>query len=144
MAQSAARQVSAEHADPSSSFHGTFCWNELLTRDVECAKKFYADTIGWSFEPMHMDWGIYWIANSGDKKVGGMFELTSPEYDGVPESWMAYVAVDDVDKRVAKALKAGAKLMKPVFDIPGVGRIAILMQPGGAGVAWMTPNPNMH
>jgi predicted enzyme related to lactoylglutathione lyase len=143
MAQSAVRQRSTEHSDPSSSFHGTFCWNELLTRDIERAKKFYADTIGWSFEPMQMDWGTYWIVKSGDKKVGGMFELVSPEYDGVPESWMAYVAVDDVDTRVAKALKAGAKLMKPAFDIPGVGRIAILMQPGGAGVAWMTPNPGM-
>jgi predicted enzyme related to lactoylglutathione lyase len=48
-----------------------------------------------------------------------------------------------VDQRVALANKAGAKLMKPVFDVPDVGRIAILMQPGGAGVAWMTPSPNM-
>ena len=31
--------------------HGTFCWNELLTRDGERAKKFYADSIGWSFNP---------------------------------------------------------------------------------------------
>jgi hypothetical protein len=52
---------------------------------------------------------------------------------------MSYLAVDDVDARVAKALKDGAKLMKPIFEVPGVGRIAILMQPGGAGVGWMTP-----
>jgi uncharacterized protein len=29
--------------------------------------------------------------------------------------------------------------MKPIFDVPGVGRIAILLEPGGAGVGWMTP-----
>jgi hypothetical protein len=29
--------------------------------------------------------------------------------------------------------------MKPAFDVPGVGRIAILMQPDGAGVGWITP-----
>ena len=52
---------------------------------------------------------------------------------------MPYVAVDDVDKRVAKAVKAGAKLMKPIFEVPGVGRIAVLQEPGGAGVGWMTP-----
>jgi predicted enzyme related to lactoylglutathione lyase len=75
----------------------------------------------------------------GDKPVAGMFPLDTPEFDGVPESWMSYLAVDDVDKRVAKAVKAGAKLMKPIFDVPGVGRIAILTQPGGAGVGWMTP-----
>ena len=55
---------------------------------------------------------------------------------------MSYLAVDDVDARVAKALKDGAKLMKPIFEVPGVGRIAILMQPGGAGVGWMTPAAN--
>jgi len=49
------------------------------------------------------------------------------------------VAVDDVDARVKKATAAGATLMRPLFDIPGIGRIAILRQPGGAGVGWMTP-----
>jgi uncharacterized protein len=123
--------------------HGTFFWNELMTRDVERAKKFYADTLGWTFAPMPMpDGGTYWLANSGSHMAGGMFELKSPEFDGVPESWMSYLAVDDVDNRVAKAIKTGAKLMKPIFDIPGVGRIAILSQPGGAGIGWMTPNSN--
>jgi uncharacterized protein len=35
--------------------------------------------------------------------------------------------------------KAGAKLMKGPFDVPGVGRIAMLLEPGGAGIGWMTP-----
>jgi uncharacterized protein len=52
---------------------------------------------------------------------------------------MSYLAVDDVDARVKKAIAAGAKLMKPAFDVPNVGRIAILTEPGGAGVGWMTP-----
>ena len=52
---------------------------------------------------------------------------------------MAYIAVDDVDARVKKATKAGAKVMKPAFDVPGVGRIVILLEPGGAGIGWMTP-----
>jgi predicted enzyme related to lactoylglutathione lyase len=52
---------------------------------------------------------------------------------------MSYLAVDNVDQRVAKAVKAGARLIKPLFDVPGVGRIAILMEPGGAGIGWMTP-----
>jgi len=47
--------------------------------------------------------------------------------------------VDDVDKRAKKATAAGASLMRPLFDIPGIGRIAILRQPGGAVVGWMTP-----
>jgi uncharacterized protein len=119
--------------------HGQFCWNELMTRNVEQAKKFYSDTIGWKFEGMPMPNGTYWIAKADDKPLAGVFDISGPEFGPVPESWMAYIAVDDVDARVAKAVKAGARLMKPIFDVPGVGRIAILMEPGGAGIGWMTP-----
>jgi predicted enzyme related to lactoylglutathione lyase len=105
-----------------------------MTRDAEKAKKFYADSIGWSFEAMPMSDGTL-----GSDYVGGLFPLTSPEFDGVPESWMSYLAVDDVDARVKKAQGAGAKLMRPIFDVPSVGRIAILTEPGGAGIGWMTP-----
>ena len=121
--------------------HGTFYWNELMTRDVEGAKKFYADTIGWSYDGMPMPGGsgTYWLATMDGEPVGGLFDISGRDFQGVPESWMSYIAVDDVDARLAKAVKAGAKLMKPVFDVPDVGRIAILLQPDGAGVGWMTP-----
>jgi uncharacterized protein len=121
--------------------HGTFYWNELMTRDVERAKKFYAETLGWGFDAMPMPGGsgTYWLATMNGEPVGGIFDISAPEYGPVPESWMAYIAVDDVDARVRKAVAAGAKVMKPAFDVPGVGRIVILMEPGGAGVGWMTP-----
>jgi uncharacterized protein len=120
--------------------HGKFYWNELMTRNVEGAKKFYADTLGWSFDAMPMpSGGTYWLATIGGEPVGGIFDISGAEYQDVPESWMPYIAVDNVDARVKKAIAAGAKLMKPAFDVPGVGRIAILMEPGGAGVGWMTP-----
>ena len=146
MAQTATRRTTqrakprpAEQARPAWA-HGTFYWNELMTRDVEGAKRFYKGTIGWGFDAMPTpDGGTYWLATSGGRPAAGIFELTSPHYDGVPEGWMPYLAVDDVDKRLAKAVKAGAKLMKPIFDVPGVGRIAIVLQPGGAGIGWMTP-----
>jgi predicted enzyme related to lactoylglutathione lyase len=120
--------------------HGTFYWNELLARNVEGAKKFYSDTLGWSYDAMPMPGGAtYWVAKMGDQPVGGLFDINGPEYKGVPESWMSYIAVDNVDARLKKAVAAGAKVMKEPFDVPGVGRIAVLLEPGGAGVGWMTP-----
>src|SRR6476619_4082513 len=138
----AARSPKREESPPPPSLwtHGTFHWNELLARDVERAKRFYRSTIGWSFQSMQTpDGGTYWLAMLGERPVAGIYSIGSPEFDGMPECWMSYLAVDDVDKRVAKAIKAGAKLMKPLFDVPDVGRIAILTEPGGAGVGWMTP-----
>lgn len=120
--------------------HGHFHWNELVTSDPEQAKKFYADTIGWSFDAMPMDDGAtYWVAIAGGKPVAGFFPTNRPGFTGIPNGWMPYLAVDDVDARVKKAVAAGAKLMRPLFDVPNVGRLAILTEPGGAAVGWMTP-----
>jgi uncharacterized protein len=120
--------------------HGKFYWNELMARDVAGAKKFYADTMGWSYDAMPMPGGgTYWVAKMGEDPVGGIFDISGHDYDGVPEGWMPYIAVDDVDARMKKAVAAGAKVMKPAFEVPGVGRIAILKEPGGAGIGWMTP-----
>ena len=117
--------------------HGSFFWNELLTADVERAKRFYGQIIGWTFDAMPMpDGATYWVAMTGGKPVAGLFPTNRPEYKNLPEAWMSYLAVDDVDARVKKAVGAGAK---PIFDVPKVGRIAILTEPGGAGVGWMTP-----
>ena len=117
--------------------HGHFHWNELATRDVERAKKFYADTLGWTYDSMEIPGGgSYVIAASGGEPVGGIVDAGR---DGPGEGWMAYIAVDDVDARVKKAVQAGAKVMQPAFDIPGVGRIVILAEPGGASIGWMTP-----
>ena len=83
--------------------HGTFHWNELNTRDVEKAKRFYEKTIGWTFEGMPMENGTYWVAKAGDKMVGGIFDMNAiglPKE--IPEHWMSYIAVDDVDKRVPR------------------------------------------
>jgi predicted enzyme related to lactoylglutathione lyase len=75
----------------------------------------------------------------GDKPVAGIFPLSGPEFEGVPESWMSYLAVDDVDVRLKAAKAAGARVMREPFDVPDVGRIAILTEPGGAGIGWITP-----
>ena len=116
--------------------HGHFHGNELMSRDVEKAKKFYADTLGWSYEGMPMPEGTYWVASAGGEPVCGIVDAGS---DGAPEAWIGYIAVDDVDARTKKAVQAGAKILQPAFDIPGVGRIVIIAEPGGAAIGWMTP-----
>jgi predicted enzyme related to lactoylglutathione lyase len=116
--------------------HGHFHWNELMTHDIEKAKKFYADTLGWSYEGMPMPEGTYWVASADGEPVGGIVDAGS---DGAPEAWISYIAVDDVDARAKKAVAAGGKILQPAFDIPGVGRIVIIAEPGGAAIGWMTP-----
>jgi len=119
--------------------HGSFYWNELMARDVEQAKKFYGSTIGWTFDGMPMPNGTYWVAKMDDEPVAGIFPMIGPDFDGVPENWLSYLAVDNVDARLKAAKAAGAKVMRAPFDVPTVGRIAIIQAPGGATIAWITP-----
>ena len=95
--------------EPRAWTHGQFHWNELRTRDAERAKRFYTETVGWTFAGGPTpDGETYWVAFEDGKPVAGLFPLASPRFDCVPEGWMSFLAVDDVDARVAKAIKAGA------------------------------------
>ncbi len=130
------------HTDGAPSPHGRFIWNELNTHDAEAAKSFLGATLGWTFEASPMPGFTYWVIKKGDERLGGIFDMNAdPRCKGVPEHWLTYIAVDDVDARTQLALAAGAKEGRAPSDIPGVGRMALLQQPGGAMVAWLTPKP---
>ncbi|MEM8749977.1 MAG: VOC family protein [Pseudomonadota bacterium] len=121
--------------------HGTIHWTELNTRDAEGAKAFYSKTMGWTYDSMPMDGGgTYWLAKNKDEMVAGIFDISSGEMGDIPNCWMTYVAVDDIDKRAKMAKDNGATILQEPFDVPGVGRIAMIMQPDGAAVGWMTPS----
>ena len=119
--------------------HGNFYWNELNTHNADAAKKFYSATLGWSFDAMPMPNGTYWVAKMGGAPVGGVFALSGAEFKDVPEHWFAYVAVDDVDTRVKKLKSEGGSVVREAFDVPDVGRIAIVKDNNGAVLGLMTP-----
>ena len=122
------------------SAHGQFHWNELMTRDTEKAKTFYTACVGWTFEEFSMgDGPPYWVAMADDQPVGGIFAMDGPQFDGVPEHWLGYLHVDDIDAAVEKAKANGATIARPPFDVPSVGRIAMIQEPGGAMIGWITP-----
>ena len=122
------------------SRHGHFHWNELLTRNVGKAKDFYAQTLGWSCEPFPMADGEYTVCKSGDEVVGGIFEMSDGQgFDGVPDHWFAYITVDDVDKRLQEVAAAGGTIRRDAFDVPNVGRIAVVEDKAGAHIGWITP-----
>ena len=119
--------------------HGKFYWNELLTDDVEKAQAFYAATLGWTFSEMPMDGGrSYYVALLGDEPVAGMMDKTDILPPQVPPHWFSYINVDDVGARVELLKAAGGQVIREPFDIPGVGRIAIVSDATGAPFGMMT------
>jgi predicted enzyme related to lactoylglutathione lyase len=111
---------------------GVFVWDELIVPDVEAAKAFYTEVIGWTTADMDMgEAGVYTLLNrAGDVNSAGI--LKRPEGMDWPAHWLVYLATDDVDATAQRAVELGGQVHAPAFDVPGVGRLAILGDPTGA------------
>ena len=113
--------------------HGMFSWCGHSGKAPKEAKAFYADVLGWTIADQEMgDGSTYSVIMVGEQPIGGF--PTAANGDG---HWLPYVTVDDVDKRVAAAEKAGAKVVSPAMSVPGVGRMATIADPFGAKIAFI-------
>lgn len=121
--------------------HGAFSWMQLAAGDVEAAKKFYGETLGWDISAMDMPGGPYTAIKLGDQPIGGIVPAKGGSGNGGAGRWTAYVTVDDVDARLARAKAGGAKVVAEPFDAPGVGRLATIEDPFGAHIALVTYAP---
>ncbi|MCW2782201.1 MAG: hypothetical protein JWR35_2650 [Marmoricola sp.] len=117
---------------------GTPIWNELVTPDVAAALPFYAEVLGIGSEEMSMDGGPAYTSLTVDgQTIGG---ATVPPMDHLPPHWNVYFNVVDADATVAKAEELGGKALAPAFDVPGIGRMAMLADAQGA-MFWLMQAP---
>ena len=121
------------------SNQGKVWWNELGTRDVAGSKTFYGKILGWKFEEMDVGMGPYNVAMHGEGPAGGIFNMQGEQFDGVPQHWMVYFAVDDVDATCAQVKANAGSVHQEPFDVPQVGRIAMCADPSGGMFGIMTP-----
>lgn len=110
---------------------GAFSWNELTTPDPKAACEFYGGLLGWRFQTLDMGSGPYHLIQVGECNIGGLM-APQPGGEGMPPCWGTYVTVGDADAAAAKAEQLGGKVLAPPFDIPNVGRMAVLQDPQGA------------
>jgi uncharacterized protein len=112
---------------------GEFCWNELMTSDLNAASEFYSQLFGWkTLQDMDMGGpvGTYRVYGVGEKQLGGMMNV--PKGAPVPPMWIFYAETSDLDAAIGRATRNGGKVMNGPMDVPGGGRIAQLADPQGA------------
>jgi predicted enzyme related to lactoylglutathione lyase len=117
---------------PSAPFKpGEFSWNELATTDPEAAISFYSKAFGWEalFRHDMGPMGTYLIFGADGVQYGGMFKM-GPHHGAHP-FWLPYAAVADADASAKLVTAAGGRIVNGPMDVPGEGRIAQLMDPGG-------------
>jgi predicted enzyme related to lactoylglutathione lyase len=123
---------------PATATRGRFVWHELMTTDVEAAKNFYENVIGWATSKYDRN-PDYTIWMAGQTGIGGLMKLPADAAAmGAPPSWLAYVEVPDVDATVEQATKLGGAAVVPPTPIENVGRFAVLRDPGGAVICVIT------
>jgi uncharacterized protein len=122
-----------------------FFWYELMTPDQAGSQAFYTKVVGWTVASPGMSDGHgnpYLVVSAGERGIGGLFQLTDEmQAHGARPGWVGYIHVADVDARVAAIVEAGGKQLMEPADIPGVGRFAMVADPGGAPFYVMTPKP---
>jgi predicted enzyme related to lactoylglutathione lyase len=122
---------------------GDFIWYELMTPDPAGSKAFYDAVVGWDIEPQPagaMDYRM--IRRSDGGNAGGIMRITDEMAShGARPVWLGYLNVDNVDASVDSIERAGGKALMPAFDIPDIGRIAMVADAQGAPFYIMKPIP---
>jgi predicted enzyme related to lactoylglutathione lyase len=122
---------------------GDFIWYELMTPDAEGAKAFYDAVVGWSISEGAPEFqGYRMIGRSDGGNGGGVLPLTDEmQQHGARPMWLGYISVADVDQAIASITQSGGKSLMPAFDIPNIGRIALVADPQGVPFYVMKATP---
>ncbi len=112
--------------------HGanTYSWAELNARAVETRLSFYHDVFGWELKSSPSPEMAYTEFVVDGHSVAGATEMSELAPAAMPNYWLVYFGVDDVDASTRKALEAGGKVMLEPIDFPG-GRFSMVTDPQG-------------
>ena len=141
---------------------GTMSWNELITNDVEGAKRFYGEVFGWAAEAISMpgfEATMWRVPGYGDflaEREPGIRERQSdvgappgfedaiawlqPLGDDTPAHWSVTFSVDDTDAVAERAGALGGTVLAAPADMWAV-RFAVLADPDGAAFTVNTFTP---
>ncbi len=110
--------------------HGMFCWQELMTTNVDQAAKFYKGLFGWNLTLLDMEGMSYTLIKNQGDGIGGILMLP-PEMRGVPSHWATYFAATNIDETIQIIKDSAGNIMMGPQDIPETGRFAICSAPDG-------------
>jgi uncharacterized protein len=112
---------------------------EVPSSNVAASRKFYETVFGWQFNqwegPME-----YWLITTGEKGTNGIDGAlggAANEMHGTVNT----VDVENIDAALEKALACGAEIIMAKDEIPGVGWLAYVREPGGAVLGMMQSMP---
>lgn len=107
--------------------NNTFCWNGIVTTDIERTLAFFPEVLGWTEQRVEMDGETIMFAAGGEP----LAHVRGPQMEGEPSWWNNYLRVEDVDAAAEATRAAGGEVLVPPTDIIP-GRFATVKTPSGA------------
>src|SRR5580658_9003983 len=102
---------------------------EILGHDGPSLAEFYRDLFGWELRDAPMNgYRSYAFLPSPDERIGGGVGQLESAAQGLVT---IYVEVADPQSILDQAVRAGAEVVLPITEIPGVGDIARFRDPQG-------------
>lgn len=109
---------------------GRFVWYELMTTDMEAARSFYAEVVGWETKDASAPGMPYSLFTQDGVSVSGLMRLSEDaRRHGATPGWIGYVSTADVDAAADRTRHLGGTVHVGPMDIPGVSRIAVVSDP---------------
>ena len=117
-------------AEFTSYAHGTPCWVDVTSPELDQAIEFYTGLFGWEAHtaPQPEAGGYTMFTLHGKYVAAG----SPPQQEGTPAHWTTYLASDDVDDTATKIRDAGGTVLADPFDVFDSGRMAVAQDPTGA------------
>lgn len=110
---------------------GKFIWFDLITNDVEAAKRFYGGLFGWEFEDENPA-DLFTLIKYRGKPLGGIVFGKRLKQQVSESRWLSYLSVPDVDKATEYINTNGGTLYRKPAELPHRGRYAVVSDPQGA------------
>jgi predicted enzyme related to lactoylglutathione lyase len=120
----------------SSTLVGHCTWNELRAADLDPAVDFYRKIFGWVHAgtmPMGPMGDYKFLTHDEDRLGAAMGGATAEQ----PPHWLHYFRVADIDAALEKVKAGGGQVLNGPHEVPGGDRVAICMDPQGAGVGFV-------
>ncbi|MEU9089263.1 VOC family protein [Streptomyces sp. NPDC087901] len=109
---------------------GTPCWADATFGDIEGAKRFYGEVLGWTYGDSLPEFGNYTQAYVDGKAVAALMPPV-PGQD-VPAAWCLYIASPDAAATAAKVREHGGKVLVEPMQVGEFGTMVLASDPGGA------------
>lgn len=111
---------------------GALTMNELDTRDLDDAARFYGEVFGWSVEPIEVAGQVvYGSVRLDGRLVAGMLPMGPQFPPRVPAHWVPYFGVTGLEEAAERARGLGAAVLAGPQQVPS-GRFFVLRDPHGA------------